>query len=126
MIIGGDVINEVMIILCFGYCIVLMSCVGDDVVGYFIFDYCWKENIDIQSLKQDVDIDILINVGLVIDDGECIFVINCNGSLWKLNINDVDFDCFFQVRLLLLVSIFNSLLLDGKVLMVIFMQVKVY
>lgn len=126
MIMGGDVINEVIIIFCFGYCMVLISCVGDDVSGYFIVDYCWWENIDIQSLKQDVDIDIFINVGLVIVDGECIFVINCNGSLWKLNINDVDLDCFLQVKVLLLVSIFNSLLFDGKVLMEIFMQVKVY
>lgn len=33
MIIGGDVINEVIIIFCLGYCIVLMSCIGKDVVG---------------------------------------------------------------------------------------------
>ncbi len=37
-----------------------------------------------------------INVGLVTDDGERTFVTNRNGSLWKLNINDVDFDRFFS------------------------------
>lgn len=29
------------------------------------------------------------------EDGEWMFVINCNGSLWKLNIDDVDFVWFF-------------------------------
>lgn len=73
-----------------------MSRVGDDAAGYFILDHCRKENIDIQSLKQDADIDTSINVGLVTDDGERTFVTNRNGSLWKLNINDVDFDRFSQ------------------------------
>lgn len=29
------------------------------------------------------------------EDGEWMFVINCNGSLWELNIDDVDFVWFF-------------------------------
>ncbi|NYL56091.1 sugar kinase, partial [Salmonella enterica subsp. enterica serovar Typhimurium] len=82
--------------------------------------HCLKDNIDIQSLKQDADIDTSIIVGLVTDDGERTFVTNRNGSLWKLNINDVDFDRFSQVRLLSLASIFNSPLLDGKALTAIF------
>ncbi|WP_146657339.1 carbohydrate kinase family protein, partial [Salmonella enterica] len=93
---------------------------------YFILDHCRKENIDIQSLKQDADIDTSINVGLVTDDGERTFVTNRNGSLWKLNINDVDFDRFSQVRLLSLASIFNSPLLDGKALTAIFTQAKAH
>ncbi|EAN8455366.1 carbohydrate kinase family protein, partial [Salmonella enterica subsp. enterica serovar Kentucky] len=102
------------------------SRVGDDAAGYFILDHCRKENIDIQSLKQDADIDTSINVGLVTDDGERTFVTNRNGSLWKLNINDVDFDRFSQVRLLSLASIFNSPLLDGKALTAIFTQAKAH
>lgn len=49
-------------------------------------------------------------------DGERTFVTNRNGSLWQLNINDVDFKRFSQARLLSLASIFNSPLLDGKAL----------
>lgn len=63
------------------------------------------ENIDIQSLKQDADIDTSINVGLVTADGERTFVTNRNGSLWKLNINDVDLDRFSQAKVLSLASI---------------------
>ncbi len=55
-----------------------------------------QENIDIQSLKQDVSIDTSINVGLVTEDGERTFVTNRNGSLWKLNIDDVDFARFLR------------------------------
>ncbi|EHA8552245.1 PfkB family carbohydrate kinase, partial [Salmonella enterica subsp. enterica serovar Corvallis] len=123
---GGDAINEATIISRLGHRTALMSRVGDDAAGYFILDHCRKENIDIQSLKQDADIDTSINVGLVTDDGERTFVTNRNGSLWKLNINDVDFDRFSQVRLLSLASIFNSPLLDGKALTAIFTQAKAH
>lgn len=71
-----------------------MSRIGKDAAGQFILDHCRKENIDIQSLKQDVSIDTSINVGLVTEDGERTFVTNRNGSLWKLNIDDVDFARF--------------------------------
>lgn len=73
-----------------------MSRIGKDAAGQFILDHCRKENIDIQSLKQDVSIDTSINVGLVTEDGERTFVTNRNGSLWKLNIDDVDFRGFLR------------------------------
>ncbi|MXD03478.1 carbohydrate kinase family protein, partial [Escherichia coli] len=65
-----------------------------------------------------------MNVGLVTEDGERTFVTNRNGSLWKLNIDDVDFARFSQAKLLSLASIFNSPLLDGKALTEIFTQAK--
>ncbi len=101
-----------------------MSRVGKDAAGQFILDHCRKENIDIQSLKQDVSIDTSINVGLVTEDGERTFVTNRNGSLWKLNIDDVDFARFSQAKLLSLASIFNSPLLDGKALTEILRKLK--
>uniref|UniRef100_UPI00159BE80D carbohydrate kinase family protein n=1 Tax=Escherichia coli TaxID=562 RepID=UPI00159BE80D len=69
-------------------------------------------------------LDTSINVGLVTEDGERTFVTNRNGSLWKLNIDDVDFSRFSQAKLLSLASIFNSPLLDGKALTEIFTQAK--
>ena len=62
---GGDAINEATIISRLGHRTALMSRVGKDAAGQFILDHCRKENIDIQSLKQDVSIDTSINVGLV-------------------------------------------------------------
>ena len=105
---GGDAINEATIISRLGHRTALMSRIGKDAAGQFILDHCRKENIDIQSLKQDVSIDTSINVGLVTEDGERTFVTNRNGSLWKLNIDDVDFSRFSQAKLLSLASIFNS------------------
>lgn len=78
-----------------------MSRIGKDAAGQFILDHCRKENIDIQSLKQDVNIDTSINVGLVTEDGERTFVTNRNGSLWKLNIDDVDFARFSQSEIII-------------------------
>lgn len=121
---GGDAINEATIISRLGHRTALMSRIGKDAAGQFILDHCRKENIDIQSLKQDVNIDTSINVGLVTEDGERTFVTNRNGSLWKLNIDDVDFARFSQEKLLSLASIFNSPLLDGKALTEIFTQAK--
>ncbi len=121
---GGDAINEATIISRLGHRTALMSRIGKDAAGQFILDHCRKENIDIQSLKQDVSIDTSINVGLVTEDGERTFVTNRNGSLWKLNIDDVDFARFSQAKLLSLASIFNSPLLDGKALTEIFTQAK--
>ena len=62
---GGDAINEATIISRLGHRTALMSRIGKDAAGQFILDHCRKENIDIQSLKQDVSIDTSINVGLV-------------------------------------------------------------
>ncbi|HGW8259177.1 TPA: sugar kinase, partial [Escherichia coli] len=121
---GGDAINEATIISRLGHRTALMSRIGKDAAGQFILDHCRKENIDIQSLKQDVSIDTSINVGLVTEDGERTFVTNRNGSLWKLNIDDVDFARFSQAKLLSLASIFNSPLLDGRALTEIFTQAK--
>ena len=121
---GGDALNEATIISRLGHRTALMSRVGDDAAGHFIIGHCRKENIAIQSLKQDPQIDTSINVGLVTVDGERTFVTNRNGSLWKLNIDDIDFSRFSQVRLLSLASLFNSPLLDGKALTEIFSRAK--
>ncbi|PHI32852.1 sugar kinase [Budvicia aquatica] len=123
---GGDAINEATIISRLGHRTALMSRIGDDAAGHFILTHCRKENIDIQSLKQDADLDTSINVGLVTADGERTFVTNRNGSLWKLDIHDVDFERFSQARLLSLASIFNSPLLDGKALTEIFTRAKAH
>lgn len=122
----GDAINEATIISRLGHRTALISRVGNDAAGHFILDHCRREKIDILSLKQDANTDTSINVGLVTADGERTFVTNRNGSLWQLNINDVDFKRFSQARLLSLASIFNSPLLDGKALVEIFSQAQAY
>lgn len=117
---GGDAINEATIITRLGHRVALNSCVGEDAAGNFILDCCRREGIDTQSLRQDRSINTSINIGLVTADGERTFVTNRNGSLWKLNLGDVDFRRFSQAKILSLASIFNSPLLDGRALVKIF------
>ncbi|CDF14606.1 sugar kinases ribokinase family [Eubacterium sp. CAG:581] len=65
-----------------------------------------------------------MNIGLVTEDGERTFVTNRNGSLWKENIEHVDFEKMKQAKILSLASIFNCPLLDGKALVEIFKVAK--
>lgn len=121
---GGDAINEAVIISRLGHKTALMSRIGKDAPGNFILEACLREGIDTKSLKQDEHIDTSINVGLVTEDGERTFVTNRNGSLWKLNLNDMDCSRFHEARLLSMASIFNSPLLDGKALVQLFQKAR--
>ncbi len=124
MAVGGDAMNEATIISRLGFKTGLMACIGDDAAGQFILRSCEKDNIDTEGVSIDPDIDTSINVGLVTADGERTFVTNRNGSLWKENIEHVDFDKLKQAKILSLASIFNCPLLDGKALVKIFKAAK--
>ncbi len=120
MTIGGDAINEATIISRLGYKAALMSRVGQDVVGNFVIDACKKGNIDCRSVNVDADIDTSINIGLVAEDGERTFVTNRNGSLWRMTVEDVDFERFKDARLLSMASIFNHIRIDNHAMVKIF------
>jgi sugar/nucleoside kinase (ribokinase family) len=120
MTIGGDAINEATIISRLGYKVALMSRVGKDVVGDFVINACKKNNIDFSSVNVDPDIDTSINIGLVTEDGERTFVTNRNGSLWRMTVEDVNFERFKDARLLSMASIFNHILIDNSAMVKIF------
>lgn len=124
MTIGGDAINEATIITRLGHPVMLMSMVGNDVPGKFVMEHCQCNNIDISKLKVRDGIDTSINIGLVTADGERTFVTNRNGSLWKLDFNDLDTTVFDQVRLLSFASFFNNPLLLGQPLVELFKKAK--
>lgn len=124
MTLGGDALNESTIISRLGKKVALMGLVGQDPAGTFIREACEKEGIDIQSLLCDSQINTSINIGLVADDGERTFVTNRNGSLWKTCIDHIDMSRFGEAKILSLASIFNSPLLDGKSLEIIFAKAK--
>jgi sugar/nucleoside kinase (ribokinase family) len=124
MTIGGDAINEAAIISRLGHKVAIMSRVGKDPEGEFILRACKKDNIDIASVRVDVNVDTSINIGLVTGDGQRTFVTNRNGSLWKTTIDDVDFSRFKEARLLSMASIFNNPLIGGKELVKIFKIAK--
>ena len=124
MTVGGDAMNEATIISRLGHKTGIISCVGSDAAGNFILDSCAKDRIDYEGIRVDKTIDTSMNVGLVTADGERTFVTNRNGSLWKTNIEHVDFEKMKQAKILSLASIFNNPLLDGKTLVTIFKEAK--
>ena len=124
MAVGGDAMNEATIISRLGFKTGLMACVGDDAAGQFILRSCKKDNIDVEGVSIDPAIDTSMNVGLVTADGERTFITNRNGSLWKENIEHVNFEKMKEAKILSLASIFNCPLLDGKALVRIFKEAK--
>ena len=124
MTVGGDAMNEATIISRLGFKTGIIACIGDDAAGPIILRSCKKDNIDVEGIKIDPNIDTSMNIGLVTEDGERTFVTNRNGSLWKENIEHVDFEKMKQAKILSLASIFNCPLLDGKALVEIFKVAK--
>lgn len=124
MTIGGDAINEATIISRLGHQTALMGMVGDDIVGQFVLEHCRQNNIDISHIKVRAGIDTSINIGLVTADGERTFVTNRNGSLWKMDFDDLDDGALSQVKLLSFASFFNNPLLLGAPLVELFRKAK--
>lgn len=124
MSVGGDAMNEATIISRLGFKTGLMACIGDDAAGQFILRSCEKDNIDTEGVKIDPSIDTSMNIGLVTADGERTFITNRNGSLWKENIEHVNFEKLKEAKILSLASIFNCPLLDGKALVKIFKEAR--
>lgn len=69
MKIGGDAINEAIIISRLGKKVSLVSAVGDDVAGHYVIKMAKKNKVDISNLKIDSRLTTSINVGLVKPDG---------------------------------------------------------
>ncbi|MBB5182247.1 carbohydrate kinase family protein [Catenisphaera adipataccumulans] len=124
MTIGGDAINESTIISRLGHKVGLISMAGDDAVGKYIVEHCEKEGIDHTGVVLRPGVDTSINIGLVTANGERTFITNLNGSLWKMNIDDVDLDLIPQAKILSLASFFNNPLLDNDALVKIFRKAK--
>lgn len=124
MTVGGDAMNEATIISRLGFKTGIIAAIGDDAAGQFILRSCKKDNIDVEGITIDPSIHTSMNIGLVTADGERTFITNRNGSLWKENIEHVNFDKMKQAKILSLASIFNCPLLDGKTLVKIFKAAK--
>lgn len=124
MTVGGDAMNEATIISRLGFKTGIIAAIGDDAAGQFILRSCKKDHIDTEGITVDPSIDTSMNIGLVTADGERTFITNRNGSLWKENIEHVDFEKMKQAKILSLASIFNCPLLDGKALVKIFQAAK--
>ena len=124
MTIGGDAINEATIIKRLGHQTRLVSCIGEDGAGAEVLAHCRKNGIDIDYLKVDPAKTTSINVGLVSDNGERIFITNRNGSLWKFAPDDIAITAVSDARILSFASIFNNPLLDCACMVKLFRRAK--
>ncbi len=83
-----------------------VAATGDD--GWSIhFTFCDEDNIDTEGVTIDPNLNTSINIGLVTEDGERTFITNRNGSLWKENIEHVNFDKIKEAKISSLASIFT-------------------
>ncbi len=122
MMVGGDAMNEATILSRLGCKTGLIAAVGDDVAGKFILDECKSNGINTDGVRIDKKLETSINIGLVTADGERTFITNRNGSLWKENIDHIDFTMFSRAKLLSFGSIFNNPLLGNDALVRIFQE----
>ena len=121
---GGDTLNEATIISRLGHSVRLVSCIGKDRIGGVVIDHCAENGIDTTYLKQDPEKITSINVGLIFEDHERIFINNKSGCIWTTCPADIDLSAVRDAKVLCFASIFNNPLLDGKFMVDLFMKAK--
>lgn len=85
---GGDAMNEAVVLARLGRRARLVSRVGRDAAGDLVLGVCKEHGIDATSVVR-ADIDTGVNVVLVGKDGERSFLTNPEGSLRKIEPEDV-------------------------------------
>lgn len=122
--IGGDALNESVVLAKLGKNVSLFSAVGNDPAGDFIKKTADKNNVDTTHLQIDPNLTTSMNVGLIRPDGQRTFITNRNGSLWKMNESNIDIDQIKDAKILSMASIFNNPLIDSSVILKIFKKAK--
>ncbi|WP_343208124.1 carbohydrate kinase family protein [Anaerolentibacter hominis] len=123
--IGGDAINEAVVITKLGHQVTLMSMVGADTTGQFVLNHCRENGIDYSGVRVREDIDTSINVGLLSEEGVRNCVFGRQNSMWAQSIEDIDFSFFDKgYKILSFASIYNHPRFDGKTLQTLFSKAK--
>lgn len=124
MRVGGDALNESIILSRLGARVQLVTAVGADAAGDYILSTARSEGVDVARARVREDLVTSLNVGLVQSDGERTFITNRNGSLWKTVEGDLEIDPLPDARVLAFGSIFNNPLIGGKFLEDLFAKAK--
>lgn len=114
MRVGGDALNESIIISRLGAKVGLVTAVGADAAGNFILSTARAEGVDVAGVTVREALTTSLNVGLIRPDGERTFITNRNGSLWKTEEADIDAMPYLGAKILAFGSIFNNPLLSGE------------
>ena len=124
MQVGGDALNESIIISRLGASVALVTAVGKDAAGNFILESAAREGVDVTGTTVRDGLTTSLNIGLVRPDGERTFITNRNGSLWKTEESDINADEFLSGKILAFGSIFNNPLLSGRWMAELFAKAK--
>ena len=113
--VGGDALNESIVLARLGARTGLVTAVGDDAAGSFIISRARSEGVDVSRVRIRKGMTTSLNVGLVRPDGERTFITNRNGSLWTTRESDLDVGGpLGSARILAFGSIFNNPLVSGE------------
>jgi len=125
MRVGGDALNESIILSRLGARVCLVTAVGADAAGDFILTSARSEGVDVSGVRVSQDLTTSLNIGLVRPDGERTFITNRSGSLWKTQEADILAEAFLgSASILAFGSIFNNPLLSGSWLASLFKKAK--
>ena len=124
MQVGGDALNESIIISRLGASVALVTAVGKDAAGNFILESAAREGVDVTGTTVRDGLTTSLNIGLVRPDGERTFITNRNGSLWKTEESDINAEPFLDGKILAFGSIFNNPLLSGRWMAELFAKAK--
>ena len=124
MQVGGDALNESIIISRLGASVALVTAVGKDAAGNFILESAAREGVDVTGTTVRNGLTTSLNIGLVRPDGERTFITNRNGSLWKTEESDINAEPFLDGKILAFGSIFNNPLLSGRWMAELFAKAK--
>lgn len=124
MRVGGDALNESIILSRLGAKVALVTAVGADAAGNFILDSARGEGVDVSGTTVREELMTSLNVGLVQPDGERTFITNRNGSLWRTEESDIDAERYLSGGILAFGSVFNNPLLSGGWLERLFRRAK--
>ncbi len=113
MHVGGDALNESIVLSRLGANVALVSAVGNDAAGQFIVKTAKDAGVDTTGINVKNGMTTSLNVGLIRPDGERTFVTNRNGSLWTTTESDICADPFLHGSILAFGSIYNNPLLKG-------------
>lgn len=122
--VGGDALNESIILSRLGAKVGLVTAVGADAAGEFIVSTARAEGVDVSGVTVRDTLTTSLNVGLIRPDGERTFITNRNGSLWKTEESDIDASSHLGAKILAFGSIFNNPLLSGPWLAELFSSAR--
>lgn len=120
---GGDALNEAVVLSQLGADVELISKVGNDEAGKRILDFL-KEKKVATKIQVEEGLETGINIVLIDQNGERIFLTNPESSLRKLSEADIMEEIDQAGDIVCMASLFVSPLLDIKAMERVFKEIK--